>query len=176
MEASQPEALKWLFGRRSIRVYRPGDVSPEQLQTLLEAAMAAPSAVGRDPWRFVVVRDRNRLNDLAANLSNGSMLHQAALAIVVVGDLEAAHDRQLSYLLQDCSAAIQNLLVAAHMMGLGTCWLGIHPREERMAKVSSLLGLPEQVIPVSAVAVGHPGESKEARTRYRADHVHHDQW
>jgi nitroreductase len=176
METSQPEVLKWLFGRRSIRVYRPGEVSPEQLRTLLEAAMAAPSAVARDPWRFVVVRDRSRLNELAANLSNGSMLHDATLAIVVAGDLNEAHDRQLSYLLQDCSAAIQNLLLAAHIMGLGTCWLGIHPREERMAKVSRLLGLPEHVIPVSAVAVGHPGETKEPRSRYRAEHVHHDQW
>lgn len=176
MEDRKPDALKWLFGRRSVRVYQPGEVSEEQLRSLLEAAMAAPSAVARDPWRFVVVRDRTRLNDLAANLSNGSMLHNASLAIVVAGDIEAAHDRQLSFLLQDCAAAIQNLLLAAHVLDLGTCWLGIHPREERMAKVSDLLGLPVNVIPVSAIAVGHPAESKEPRTRYRADFVHHDQW
>ena len=70
---------------------------------------------------------------------------------------DVAHDRQLSYLLQDCSAAIENLLLAAHVLGLGTCWLGIHPREERMKTVSSLLGLPGNVIPVSAIAVGKDG-------------------
>ncbi|MCB1126101.1 MAG: nitroreductase family protein [Verrucomicrobiae bacterium] len=170
------DALKWLLGRRSIRVYRPGDIPEAQLQHLLEAAMAAPSAVARDPWRFVVVRDRARLTDLASLLSNGSMLHRASLAIVVAGDLDAAHDRQLSFLLQDCAAAIQNILLAAHMMDLGTCWLGIHPREERMMKVSSLLGLPANVVPVSAVAVGHPAEMKEPRSRYRAEHVHYDHW
>ncbi|RME95682.1 MAG: nitroreductase family protein, partial [Verrucomicrobia bacterium] len=132
MNTHGSEALECLFARRSIRVYRPGEVTDEQLRTLLEAAMAAPSAVARDPWRFVVVRQRENLNRLAEHLSNGSMLHQASLAIVVCGDIEAAHDRQLSFLLQDCSAAIENILLAAQALGLGTCWLGIHPREQRM--------------------------------------------
>ncbi len=168
--------LHWIFGRRSIRVFRPGPVSEAQVRTLLAAAMAAPSAVAKDPWRFVVVRDRATLTGLAEVLSNGEMLLAAGLGIVVCGDLEAAHDRQLSYLLQDCAAAIENLLLAAHMLGLGACWLGIHPREHRLRRVRELLALPGSVIPVACVAVGHPGETKEARTRFNPAYVHHERW
>jgi len=119
--------LAWIFGRRSIRVFKPGAVDAATVRQLLEAAMAAPSAAAKDPWRFVVIRNRSTLNRLAEVLSNGEMLHTAALAIVVCGDLEAAHDRQLSYLLQDCAAATENLLLAAHALGLGACWLGCIP-------------------------------------------------
>lgn len=138
--------------------------------------MAAPSAVAKDPWRFVVVRERSVLEALAAVLSNGQMLLGAGMGIVVCGDLDEAHDRQLSYLLQDCAAAIENLLLAAHGVGLGGCWLGIHPREKRLQTVAGILGLPANVIPVGCVTVGHPAESKEPRTRYREAFVHRDRW
>ena len=111
--------LNHLFSRRSIRVYRQQDVGDDLVRDLLEAAMAAPSAVAKDPWAFVVVRDRRRLSRIAEGLPNGTMLRDAALGIVVCGDLQRAHDRQLSYLLQDCSAAIENLLLAATALGLG---------------------------------------------------------
>jgi nitroreductase len=165
-----------ILGRRSIRVYRPGEVSDALVRTLLEAAMAAPSAVATDPWRFIVVRERSTLSRIAEALPNGKMINEAALGIVVCGDMEAAHDRQLSYLLQDCSAAIENLLVAAHVMGLGACWLGVHPREDRIRTLSSLLALPPSVLPICAVAIGWPGEIKEPRTRYNAALVHLERW
>ena len=92
--------------------------------------MAAPSAMTKDPWRFVVIRDPQMLPRLAAALPGGKMLPAASMAIVVCGDLEAAFDRQLSFLLQDCSAAIENLLLCAHVLGLGACWVGVHPSEE----------------------------------------------
>ncbi len=168
--------LAFLFGRRSIRVYAPGEVTDAQVQSLLEAAMAAPSAVAKDPWRFVVIRHPQTLARIAAALPNGQMLATAAVGLVVCGDLEAAHDRQLSYLLQDCSAAIENLLLAAHALGLGACWLGVHPREDRIRKLSQLLRLPPSVIPVAGVALGRPGEVKEPRTRYQPAYVHREQW
>ncbi len=96
--------------------------------------------------------------------------------IVVCGDLEAAHDRQLSYLLQDCSAAIENLLLAAQALDLGACWLGIHPRADRIENVSKLLALPASVLPVAGIALGRPGEQKEARTRYSSAYVHQERW
>jgi nitroreductase len=176
MNADAKRILEGILGRRSIRVFAAGEVSEETVRTLLEAAMAAPSAVARDPWRFVVVRDRALLKRIAEVLPNGQMIADAAVGIAVCGDLEAAHDRQLSYLLQDCSAAIENLLLAAHALGLGACWLGVHPREDRIRKVSDLLGLPRQVIPVACIALGQPGEQKEARTRYREAYVHRDRW
>ena len=175
-EGGRGARLEILFGRRSIRVYREGEVSEATVRLLLEAAMAAPSAVGKDPWRFIVLRNKGTLARIAEALPNGKMLPQAALGIVVCGDLEVAHDGQLSYLLQDCSAAIENLLLAAHGLGLGACWLGIHPRPDRITKVRAILGLPPSVIPVSAIAVGCPGEEKEARTRYNPAYVHWEQW
>ncbi len=176
MSASSEKELGFIFGRRSIRVYTPGEVSDEVVQKLLEAAMAAPSAVATDPWRFVVIRSRELLSRIAAELPNGGMLADAAVGIAVCGDLEAAHDRQLSYLLQDCSAAMENLLLAAHALGLGACWLGVHPREKRVGALKQILRLPPSVIPVACVALGWPGEEKEARTRFRKEYVHRETW
>jgi nitroreductase len=87
-----------------------------------------------------------------------------------------AHDRQLSYLLQDCAAAIENLLLAAHGVGLGACWLGVHPREERMRQLRDVFALPASVLPVAVIALGWPGENKEPRNRYQVDHIHAERW
>ncbi len=176
MGTSTEEKLGFIFGRRSIRVYTPGEVSETAVAKLLEAAMAAPSAMAKDPWRFVVVRDKAGLARLAAALPNGQMLATAALAIVVCGDLDIAHDHQLSYLLQDCSAAIENLLLGAHILGLGACWVGVHPSEELAAGVRKVLSLPKPVIPVAAISIGYPGETLEARTRYNREYVHFEKW
>lgn len=175
-ETPVDQKLGFILGRRSIRVYRAGEVNDDLVRRLLECAMAAPSAVAQDPWRFVVIRGKDTLSRIAAELPNGAMLAGAGVGIVVCGDLQAAHDRQLSYLLQDCSAAIENLLLAAHVLGLGACWLGMHPREKRVAAVKEILKLPTSVIPVAGVAIGWPGESKEPRTRFRAEYVHREKW
>lgn len=176
MEPTTNEQLRFIFGRRSIRTFSPGNLKDPVIHKLLEAAMAAPSAVAKDPWRFVVIRDRATLSRMAEVLSNGQMLTTAAAGIVVCGDLVAAHDRQLSYLLQDCSAAIENLLLCAHVLGLGACWLGVHPREQRIKTVSQILSLPASVLPVACVAIGYPAEQKEPRTRFSAQYVHFDRW
>jgi nitroreductase len=143
---------------------------------LLETAMAAPSAMTKDPWRFVVVRDKQTLAQLAAALPGGKMLVTAALAVVVCGDLEAAFDRQLSFLLQDCSAAIENFLLGAHALGLGACWVGVHPSEAAGQHLRRMFELPANIIPVAAISLGHPGEQPEPRTRYNADYIHSEKW
>lgn len=163
--------LEWIFRRRSIRQYGRGTVTDDQLHDLLEAAMAAPSACAKDPWRFVTVRMPAALNTIADGLPNGQMLRQASLAVVVCGDPEAAHDRQLSYLLQDCSAAIENILLAASVLGLGACWLGVHPREDRIRHLRQTLAVPDGILPVAVIAIGVPAEQKETRTRFKAEHV-----
>ncbi len=170
------EQLNWIFSRRSIRAYQDREVSDAIVRDLLEAAMAAPSAVAKDPWRFVVVRRRETLREIASGLPNGKMLADAAVGIAVCGDLSAAHDRQLSYLLQDCSAAIENLLLAANALGLGACWLGVHPREDRIAHLRRILQLPEGIVPVSVISLGFPAEKKPARTRYDETKVHRETW
>ena len=113
---------------------------------------------------------------IVEKLPYGKMLLEAPVGIVVCGDLKAAHDGQLSYMLQDCSAAIENLLLAAHSLGLGACWLGVHPREERINHIKAVLALPESVIPIAVIALGHPGEKKEPRTRYKTENVKFEKW
>ncbi|MGA2180649.1 MAG: nitroreductase family protein [Verrucomicrobiota bacterium] len=176
MSPTPNDKLQFILGRRSIRVYAPGEVSETAVTQLLQAAMAAPSAVARDPWRFVVIRKKETLSTIAAALPNGGMLATAPLGIVVCGDLDAAHDRQLSYLLQDCSAAIENLLLCVHGLGLGACWLGVHPREDRVRKLREILQLPASVIPVACISIGHPGEEKEPRTRFNREYLHWEKW
>ncbi len=170
------QRLTTLFKRRSIRKFQDMKISETDLQALLEAAMAAPSACCKDPWRFVVVQNKDMLKKMAEGLPNAPFLPNAPMGIVVCGDIEKAHDNLLSYMLQDCSAAIQNILLAADIMGLGACWLGIHPREERISLLKELFGLPENVIPIGVVAVGHPADSPAPRTRFNPGSVHMEKW
>jgi nitroreductase len=176
MSTTASTPLDFLLGRRSIRVYSPGEVSEAAVTRLLEAAMAAPSAMTKDPWRFVTVRDKQTLSTLATLHPGAAMLSSAALAIVVCGDLDAAFERHISYLLQDCSAATENLLLAAHAQGLGACWVGIHPGEPLIKRVKELLSLPGSVIPVAAISLGQPGEQPPPRTRYNPDYVHREKY
>jgi len=168
--------LQPIFARRSVRCYRPGDVPDGVVRDLLEAAMAAPSACAKDPWEFIVVRRQATREAIASALPNGKMLPQAPLGIVVCGDLRRAHSGELSFLLQDCAAAIENLLLAAQALGLGACWLGVHPRAERIDHLRTLFGLPDSIVPVSVIALGWPAESPAPRSRYGDSRVHHEAW
>jgi len=166
-----------ILARRSIRKYKSGEpVSDEEVLSLLEAAMAAPSANATDPWRFLVVRDRTSLAALAEILPYGKMLNEAALGIVVCGELSHAHRRELSYLLQDCSAAVENLLLAAHFLDLGGVWLGVHPNEDRITGIRARFGIPQDILPVAVISIGRPAEHPASRTRFNAAFVHTDRW
>jgi nitroreductase len=169
-------ALQSLFARRSVREYTDQEISDETIKDILEAAMAAPSAVAKDPWHFIIVKDAAMRERIAAGLPNGTHLRQAPVGIVVCGDINEAHGGELSYLLQDCAAAIENLLLAASMLGLGACWLGVHPRPERGDHLRHLFGLPRNIIPVSVVSLGRPGEELPARTRLRPTSTHWEKW
>jgi nitroreductase len=158
--------LQFIFARRSVRKFRDEAVSEEVVKDLLEAAMAAPSACCKDPWRFMVVRGAAMLGRMADGLPNGPMLRDAPLAIVVCGHREEAHGGSESYMLQDCSAAIENLLLAASALGVGACWLGVHPRQERVDFLGKLLGIAAPLVPMSVVVLGWPAEALAPRTRY----------
>lgn len=168
--------LQPIFARRSVRRYLPGDVPDGVVRDLLEAAMAAPSACAKDPWEFIVVRGQATREAIANALPNGKMLPQAPLGIVVCGDLRRAHAGELSFLLQDCGAAIENLLLAAQALGLGACWLGVHPRTERIDHLRTLFGLPDCIVPVSVIALGWPAETPAPRSRYADSRVHREAW
>jgi len=168
--------LEVIFSRRSVRKYQDKDIPDEMINDLLEAGMAAPSAVARDPWHFIVLKDKAGLNKLADELPHGRMLRHAAAAFVVCGDITKAHDQLESYMLQDLSAAVENILISANILGLGACWLGVHPREERMAGIKTLFKLPENIIPMCGIAMGWPLDKPPARTRFKADRVHKEKW
>ena len=165
-----------IFERRSVRKYTADELSDGAIRDILEAGMAAPSAVCRDPWDVVVVRDKAVLAEMATELPNAPMLPHAAAALVVVGNPAEAHDQKLSYLLQDCSALVENMLLATSMLGLGACWLGIHPREPRIVHLRNVLNIPEDRLPIAAIAIGHPADSPEPRTRYNEKKVHWKKW
>ena len=168
--------LQFIFSRRSIRKYRDREIPDQIITDLLEAGMAAPSAVKKDPWHFIVIRERQTLDKMVAFMPNAQMLKQATGAIVVCGDITKAHDQQESYMLQDCSAAVENILLAATALGLGSCWLGVHPRPDRMEGIRSLFGLPENIVPMAGISLGWPERQPEPRTRYAGESVHREEW
>jgi nitroreductase len=176
MTTTSNDQLGFIFGRRSVRIYSPGEISPSIVTRLLEAAMAAPSAMAKDPWRFVVIREPHMLTKLAGVLAGGKMLAGATIGIMVCGDLDAALEQHWSFLLQDCSAAIENLLLAASALRLGACWVGVHPDENSMCQLKELFALPAMVMPVAVISLGHPGEEPQARTRFNSSHVHFEKW
>ncbi|MBU0674501.1 MAG: nitroreductase family protein [Proteobacteria bacterium] len=168
--------LKAIFSRRSIRKYQARPVPEELITDLLQAAMAAPSAVAKDPWHFIVVRSRDTLNAITEILPNGKMLREAPVALIVCGDITKAHLQEVSYMLQDLSAAVENILIAANTLGLGTCWLGVHPREDRQQGIRQLFTLPDHIIPMCGIALGWPADHLEPRTRYQQERVHLEKW
>lgn len=164
--------LSSMFRRRSVREFTGASVGAADLGALLEAGMAAPSARNLKPWHFVVVTDCKQLAALSDIHPYGKMLAEAGAAIAVCGDTATSPD----FWIQDCSAATENILVAAAMLRLGTCWLGMHPRAERVDAVRAFLKIPEQFGILSLIAVGVPAEPPEPRTQYDESRVHPDRW
>ncbi len=163
-----------ILSRRSIRKYTPDPVSDETVKELLKAAMSAPSAGNQQPWHFIVIRDRGTLVKITEIHPHAQMLKEAQVAIVVCG-IENA-ERYPGYWIQDCSAATENILLAAHALGLGAVWLGVYPREERARGVKELLKIPDGIMPLSIISIGYPGEKKEPADRYREDRIHYEKW
>lgn len=168
------EAMEAILSRRSIRRYEAGKVPEELIQKMLAAAMSAPSASNEQPWHFIVIDDRRILDEIPGYHPFAGMLREASLAIAVCGDL--ALQKYEGYWIQDCSAASQNILLAAHALGLGAVWLGVHPREDRVEATRKLLSIPENVRPLCLIAVGYPAEQKPPSNRYDVSRLHRNRW
>lgn len=165
-----------LFARRSIRRYTGQEVTPEEIEVLLRAAMAAPSAGNRKPWHFVVVDEREILGALADAHPYARMLHEAPVCVVPCGEPDLGASGKKGYWIQDLSAATENILLAAVGLGLGAVWCGVFPVQERVKATQRILGLPEHIVPLAYIAVGHPAEKKPPRTQYDATRVHVNGW
>lgn len=168
--------MKEIFERRSIRKYTAEPVSLEQEEKLLRAAMQAPSAGNEQPWEFIVVRDPETLKKMTKDHPYSTPLLGAPLGILICGDVNKQRFNPYAYWVQDCSAAIQNLLLEAQYLGLGAVWMGLHPIKEREDVLIELFGLPEGVIPLGMIAVGHPAQTVEPVDRYLPERVHREKW
>lgn len=160
--------------RRSIRKFTAEAISDDILNSILEDAMSGPSAMRRDPWEFIVLTDKKMLADVAAFLPHGGLLKDAACGMIVCGDMAQAHDNSESYMLQDVSAAIENLLLSAESHNIGSCWLGVHPRQERIENIRKYFSLPANIVPVAVIALGHKAETKSPENRFDKNKVHYN--
>ena len=168
------KALDAIFSRRSIRRYTKENIPEEQVEILLKAAMAAPNTIGKNDWAFIVVRNKDILHKIKDNQDgNAEMLDHAPVAIVVCGDLNLARD---DFWIQDCSAATQNILLAATSLGIGSVWLGTYPRMHRVQGLQNILNIPKHIIPLSVIALGYPDEVKQKKDNYEPEKVHYDSW
>ncbi|HZJ58054.1 MAG TPA: nitroreductase family protein [Clostridia bacterium] len=163
-----------IFKRRSIRAYTDRTVPDELIEKVLRAGMAAPSAGNQQPWHFVVIDDRNTLNEIPKIHPHSDMLREASHAIVVCGDIPS--QKYEGYWVQDCSAATQNMLLMATELGLGSVWLGVYPIEDRIEALKNLFGMPDEVIPLCIVSIGYPAETKEPEDRFDASRIHKNKW
>jgi nitroreductase len=166
------DTLEAIHTRRSIRKYTDQPIPPQVLEQLLAAGMMAPSARNEQAWQFGVVQNRATLAALSKVSPYATMAERAAAVIVVCGDTQKETVANLGYWVIDCSAATQNILLAAHALGLGAVWVAIHPRVERIAALRLILPLPDHIIPLCLVPLGYPGPVN----RFDAERVHFEQW
>ena len=168
------EAFECIMTRRSVRKYTNDTVPEEMLLKLLEAGANAPSAANQQPWHFITVTDKNMLQTVADGLPYGKMLPQAACAIIVCMKEDAEPYPQLAA--QDCSAATQNILLAAHALGLGGVWIATHPQKEREDHLREIMGIPDNIIPFSVVSIGVPATVGASAIRLTSEMIHKERW
>lgn len=163
--------------RTSIRDYQHKAVEKEKVEKMLRAGMAAPTAMNKQPWHFVVVDSRQVLDALSSANPHATMLKKAPLAIVVCGDMDKTIDGGgRDFWIQDCSAVTENILLAAHAMGLGAVWTGVYPAEDRCQAISKVLGLPETIIPLSCIVIGYPGENPQPKDKFKEDNISYNRY
>jgi nitroreductase len=171
------DTISVIHSRKSVRHYMGDAVGREDLTTLLKAAMAAPSAVNKQPWVFIAVTDSDTLVKLAKGLPYTKMIVKAGACIVVCGDMnKALSGVERDFWIQDCSAASENILLAAESLGLGAVWSGMYPFQERVDHVRKVLGLPDTVIPLNVIAVGHPEGIEKPQDKFNPVNIHWNKW
>ena len=176
-ECCQKAAIENIMTRTSIRKFKQQAVEAEKVETMLRAAMAAPTAVNKQPWHFVVVTDKQVLSELAGQGGRGNMLRNAPLAIVVCGDMsKAMQGKGQEYWIQDTSAATENLLLAAHALGLGAVWTGAYPMDDRYTHIQKVLGMPETVVPLNICIIGYPDEQPTPKDKWKPENVSYNKF
>ena len=173
---SSDAVLNNIATRASVRQFTNQPISQATLDTIVRAGMAAPSAVNKQPWAFVVITERGVLDSLQ-RVHPHANLKTATAAVVVCGDMEKALEGAArEYWVQDCSAATENILLAAHALGIGAVWCGVHPDPKRVGEVSRALGLPTSVVPLNIITMGYPAAQPQPKDKWKPGNVHYQRW
>lgn len=176
MENQGKAVIENIMTRTSIRQFTSQPISKDTIETILKAGMAAPSAMNKQPWAFVVVTEREMLDSLMA-VHPYSNLKTATAAIIVCGDMEKTIEADgREYWVQDCSAVSENILLAAHGLGLGAVWCGVYPVKERVKDVSSVLELPSTIIPLDIITMGYPADNPAPKDKWNPSLIHYQKW
>jgi nitroreductase len=170
------ETLNTICSRRSVRSFTGEAIPRETLMRILRAAMAAPSAVNMQPWTFVVVTNRETLDELCAKLPYAKMLDKAGAAIVVCGIPDKDEVFSKDYWVMDCSAASENILLACHALGLGAVWTAVYVDMERVADVRTILNVPGNIVPLNVIPIGVPKEKGKVLDKFNEGNIHWEQW
>ncbi|MBQ1925424.1 MAG: nitroreductase family protein [Proteobacteria bacterium] len=171
------EKIKSILDRRSVRSFTGEAVSREDVETILRAGMAAPSAMNSQPWCFIAIDDRALMDSLADSLPYAKMLKSAGAAIVVCGDMSRALPGVMKdFWLQDCAAATENILLAVEALGLGAVWTGVVPNPAPMKVVTDMFGLDASIVPFCVIPIGHPAGNTPAKDKFDAAKIHWNKW
>lgn len=177
-ESKAAIVMQNILSRKSVRAYTDQPVSRAQIDTLLRAAMAAPTGRDMRPWKFIVIDDKEMLKTLAEQLPYAKMLPEAQAAVLVCGDLSVTDDKgnPSGNWMFDCSAATENLLLAAESMGLGAVWTAVYPYDERLRPVTEVMQLPDYIVPLNVIPIGYPKGNPQPKNKYDADNIHYNGW
>lgn len=176
-EECEKSTLQTIFERKSVRNYKTDPVEKEKLETIVKAGMAAPTARDRRPWEFVIIDDREILDKLAEGLPYAKMAKQASAGIIVAGDLEKqAGGPDSTYWIMDCSAAIQNMLLAVEHLGLGAVWTALYPNQDRIDVAKSVINFPEHIMPLAFIPIGVPVGDETPKDKYNEEQIHWNKW
>ena len=176
------ETIETIMTRKSIRRFTDRKINEEDSRTILKTGMSGPSACNCRPWSFIVVDDRETLDRMAAAKGQYSCpINSCALAVLACGDLELALPNNPEYWIIDGSIAIENMILAAHSLGIGSCWIGIWPGKQKVEAQAKLFGLPDDKIPHSIVVFGYPEEGENfgtpvAKPEWDETRIHYNRW
>lgn len=177
MSEETKSTISVIHERTSIRQFTNQKLTKNQLETLVKAGMAAPSATNAQPWHFIIVDNPDFLKSIGESIKTSKAVSEAPAAILVCGDMRKAKEGWLQqYWIQDCSAASENILLAATSMDLGAVWTSIYPAEDRIKIIADILKLPDYIIPLNVIPVGYPKEKKSPMDKWKPENVSWNNW
>ncbi len=172
-----PTVAEIIQTRASVRQFTTQKPTEAQIDTLLRCAFSAPSAMNKQPWHFIVIDEPALLQEIGEKFPNSRVANNCQVCFIPCGDMTLTFEGPVrEFWVQDVSAATENLLLAAHSMGLGAVWTGLYPDVQRVAQLRTLLGLPEHIVPLCIVPVGYPAEQPAVKNKYKAERIHRNQW